>query len=420
MDSILIIIVAVIFSAFFSGMEIAFISANRLRIELDKKQGAFGSRLASMFIRNPGQFISTMLVGNNIALVVFGLIFSRLLTPFLITLTGSDAAVVIIQTLLATLLILMFAEFLPKNLFILSPNLLLRNLGVPALLFYYLFYPVARITLWISNFFIRIITGKGKYNEENENVVFSRSELNYFVNLVGTSDTETEAETRDMRIFRNALEFPNVKLRECMVPRTEIVAIDVNANIAELKQKFIDTGYSKIPVFENSIDNIIGYFELKDLYKNPSEIASCVRKLAIVPETMAANKLLKIFVEDKRNVALVVDEFGGTSGMVTIEDVLEEIVGDIEDEHDNYDFTEKITGPGEYLLSGRLDIDYLNERYSLDLPERDDYETLAGLIFYHHGSIPNMNDTIRIGNTVIKVLKVTSTRLELVSLKVGK
>ena len=418
MDSILVIIVAVIFSAFFSGMEIAFISANRLRIELDKKQGAFGGRIASMFVRNPGQFISTMLVGNNISLVVFGLVFSRLLFPHLISLTGSDAAVVIIQTLLSTLLILLVAEFLPKNLFILSPNLLLRNLGVPAVLFYYLFYPPARVTLSISNFFIRIFTGKGKYNEENENVVFSRSELNHFINMVGTNDTETEAETRDMRIFRNALEFPNVKLRECMIPRTEIVAIDVNANISDLKQKFIDTGYSKIPVFENSIDNIIGYFELKDLYKNPSEIASCVRKLAIVPETMAANKLLKIFVEDKRNVALVVDEFGGTSGMVTIEDVLEEIVGDIEDEHDNYDFTEKITGPGEYLLSGRLDIDYLNERYSLNLPERDDYETLAGLIFYHHGSIPNMNDTIRIGNTVIKVLKVTSTRLELVSLKV--
>jgi CBS domain containing-hemolysin-like protein len=204
-----------------------------------------------------------------------------------------------------------------------------------------------------------------------------------------------------------------------MVPRTEIVALDVQSSVKDLKKRFIETGYSKILIFENSIDNIIGYFELKDLYKQPEDIRSCLRKLAIVPETMAANKLLKIFVDEKRNVALVVDEFGGTSGMVTIEDVLEEIVGDIEDEHDTAEFTEKVTAPGEYLFSGRLDIDYLNETYNLNLPELDDYETLAGLIYYHHGNIPRINDVIRIGDVSIKVLKVTATRLELVSLKIN-
>jgi CBS domain containing-hemolysin-like protein len=419
MESLLIILIAVIFSAFFSGMEIAFVSSNRLMIELDKKQGAFGSRIASLFVRNPGQFISTMLVGNNIALVVFGLLFARLIAPLLLEATGSDTATLILQTVLSTLIILFVAEFLPKNLFIISPNSFLRSLGVPAIVFYYIFYPIAKVALWISNLLIRLIAGKDKFRDEKADVVFSRAELTHFINIAGEPDKENASETSDIKIFRNALEFPNVKLRECMVPRTEIIALDINATVTELKQKFIDTGYSKILIFEGSIDNIIGYFELKDLYKNPTDIKSCLRKLAIVPETMAANKLLKIFVDDKRNVALVVDEFGGTSGMVTIEDVLEEIVGDIEDEHDSYDFTEKKTGPGQYIFSGRLDIDYLNERYYLNLPEKDDYETLAGLVFYHHGSIPKLNDVIRVGNSVIKVLKVSSTRLELVSLTIG-
>ncbi|MDX9930108.1 MAG: hemolysin family protein [Bacteroidales bacterium] len=417
MGTIVVIFVAILFSAFFSGMEIAFVSANRLRVELDKKQGAFGGRLAALFVQNPGQFISTMLVGNNIALVIFGLVFSRLLAPVLSVLTDSDAAIMVIQTILSTLIMLLVAEFLPKNIFILSPNLFLRTLSVPAVFFYYVFYPVSKLSLWLSNIFIRLFTGRKWSNGKNENVVFSRTELNHFVNIMGEPDDPDNTETRDIRIFRNALEFPNVKLRECMIPRTEIVAIDAGSPVSELRQKFIETGYSKIPVYENSIDNIIGYFELKDLYRNPPDIRSSLRKLAIVPETMAANKLLRIFVEDKRNVALVVDEFGGTSGMVTIEDVLEEIVGDIEDEHDTSDFTEKSLGNGEYLFSGRLDIDYLNERYDLNLPERDDYETLAGLVLYHHGSIPKPNDLIRVGSVVIKVIKVTSTRLELVSLK---
>ncbi|MBM3419784.1 MAG: HlyC/CorC family transporter [Bacteroidetes bacterium] len=418
MGDLILIITAVLFSAFFSGMEIAFISANRLRIELDKKHGSFTGLVTSMFVKNPGQFISTMLVGNNVSLVIIGLVFFRLMSPLLEPLIRSDAAILVIIALLSTTLVLFIAEFLPKNIFILAPNKLLKNLSVPALFFYYIFYPVARITLWISRLFIMLTTGKGKQKHENENVVFSREELHHFASMgeKETSDEET-SESRDIQIFRKALEFPNVKLRECMVPRTEIVAADINSPVPELRQKFIDTGYSKIPIFENTIDNIIGYFELKDLYKNPSDIRSCLRKLAIVPETMAANKLLKIFVEGKRNVALVVDEFGGTSGMVTIEDVLEEIVGDIEDEHDSYDFTEKQTGPGEYLFSGRLNIDYLNETYNLNLPERDDYETLAGLVFYHYGSIPKPNDVIRIGNSLIRVTKVSATRLELVSLK---
>ena len=419
MENFIIILLAVFFSAYFSGMEIAFVASNKLLVELDRKQGVFGSKLNSLFVHNPGQFISTMLVGNNISLVIYGLLFTRLLSPTITGITGSDAATLVILTILSTLIIVFVAEFLPKSIFLLSPNSFLRGLSIPTGFFYFLFYPVTRATLWVSHIVLRLFTGAKKSSFKNEDMVFSRAELFHFINYVDQRGDDNESESSDIKIFRNALEFSSVKLRECMVPRTEIVALDVVSSVKELKKRFIETGYSKILIFENSIDNIIGYFELKDLYKQPEDIRSCLRKLAIVPETMPANKLLKIFVDEKRNVALVVDEFGGTSGMVTIEDVLEEIVGDIEDEHDTNEFTEKVTAPGEYIFSGRLDIDYLNETYNLSLPELDDYETLAGLIFYHHGNIPRINDVINIGDVTIKILKVTATRLELVSLKVN-
>lgn len=419
MDNIILIVIAVFSSAYFSGMEIAFVASNKLLVELDRKQKVFGSKLSSVFVHNPGQFIATMVVGNSISLVIYGLVFARLLSPSITELTRSDSATLAILIILSTLIIVFVAEFLPKSIFLLSPNSFLRSLSIPTAFFYYLFYPITRATLWVSHFVISLFTGKKKHSFRNENMVFTRAELFHFINNADPSDNDNDSESSDIKIFRNALEFSSVKLRECMVPRTEIVALDVHSNVKELKTKFIETGYSKILIFENSIDNIIGYFELKDLYKQPEDIRSCLRKLAIVPETMAANKLLKIFVDEKRNVALVVDEFGGTSGMVTIEDVLEEIVGDIEDEHDTTEFTEKVVAPGDYIFSGRLDIDYLNETYNLSLPELDDYETLAGLIYYHHGNIPRINDIIRIGKVSIKVLKVTATRLELVSLKVN-
>jgi CBS domain containing-hemolysin-like protein len=251
-----------------------------------------------------------------------------------------------------------------------------------------------------------------------EDVVFSKVDLDHFVNLSHQSKEESEPDHHNIRIFQNALDFSNVKLRECMIPRTEIEAVNCLSTMDQLREKFIETRLSRILVYENSIDNIIGYFELKDIFKSPADIRSSLRKLAIVPETMPANKLLKLFVDEKKNIALVVDEFGGTSGMVTMEDVLEEIVGDIEDEHDVNDLTEKIAGPDEYILSGRLEIDYLNEKYNLNLPEKDDFETLAGLILFYYGSIPANNDVIRIGNILIKVLRATNTRLEIVNLKI--
>jgi CBS domain containing-hemolysin-like protein len=418
MNAILIIVITMIFCAFFSGMEIAFVTSNKLRIELDRKQGLFGSQLIQIFTNNPGQYIATMLIGNNVALVIYGLFFSRILGPVLTPLIGSDLVVLILNTIISTGLILLMAEFLPKTVFIISPNFFLKLLSVPAMFFYTLFYPVSKLTLAASNLFIRIFFGIKGDKKAQEDLVFSKVDLDHLVNLSRQGIEKSEPYHQNMRIFQNALDFSNVKLRECMVPRTEIDAIESRSRVAELKERFIQTGHSRILVYQSSIDNIIGYFELKDIFKDPPDIMSCVRKLAIVPETMTANKLLKLFFDEKKNVALVVDEFGGTSGMVTIEDVLEEIVGDIEDEHDVNEFTEKVIGPEEYVFSGRLEIDYLNEKYNLNLPEEDDYETLAGMIMYYHGSIPGNNDTIRIKNFVFRVLRVTATRLELVNLKI--
>jgi CBS domain containing-hemolysin-like protein len=418
MNGVVIILLAIISSAFFSGMEIAFVTSNKLRIELDRKQGVFGSEILKFFTDNPGQYIATMLIGNNVSLVIYGLVFSSLLNPALDPLIESDLLVLILNTIISTALILFVAEFLPKTIFIISPNFFLKFLSIPTLFFFLLFYPISKFTLALSNLFIRVFFRLKPGEKKQENLVFSKVDLDHFVNLSKQSKETTEPDHHNIRIFQNALDFSNVKLRECMVPRTEIEAVDAKCSFEELRDKFIETRLSRILVYDNSIDNITGYIELKDLFKKPAEIRSSLRKLAIVPETMPANKLLKLFVDEKKNIALVVDEFGGTSGMVTIEDVLEEIVGDIEDEHDTNDLVEKITGPNEFMFSGRIEIDYLNEKYNLSLPEEDDYETLAGMILFYHGSIPGANDVIRINNLVIKVLKVTSTRLELLSLKI--
>ena len=418
MNGILIILFAIILSAFFSGMEIAFVASNKLRIELDRKQGVFGSEILKLFTDNPGKYIATMLIGNNISLVIYGLVFSSTLGKVLSPIIDSDLLILILNTFISTAIILFVAEFLPKTIFIISPNFFLKFLSIPTLFFFFLFYPVSKFTLAASNLFFRIFFRIKPGEKKQENLVFSKVDLDHFVNISKQSKEETGPDHHNIRIFQNALDFSNVKLRECMVPRTEIEAVECMSTVEELKEKFIDTRYSRILVYQNTIDNIIGYFELKDIFKNPTDIRSSLRKLAIVPETMPANKLLKLFVDDKKNIALVVDEFGGTSGMVTIEDILEEIVGDIEDEHDINDLTEKVTGKNEYILSGRIEIDYLNEKYHLKLPEEDDYETLAGMILFFHGSIPGNNDVIRIRNIVIKVLKATTTRLELVNLKI--
>jgi CBS domain containing-hemolysin-like protein len=418
MNSILIILSAVILSAFFSGMEIAFVTSNKLRIELDRKQNAFGSGIIKIFTSNPGQYIATMLIGNNICLVIYGLIISRLLGPAISFYIYSDLITLILQTIISTAIILFIAEFLPKTIFLLSPNFFLKIFSLPTLFFFFLFYPVSKFTLAGANLFIRIFFGIKPAEPKQEDLVFSKVDLDHFVNLSKQSKLKSEPDHHNIRIFQNALDFSNVKLRECMVPRTEINAVESRSSVEFLKEKFIETRHSKILIYLDTIDNIIGYFELKDIFKNPHDLNSGMKKLAIVPETMPASKLLKTFVEEKKSVALVVDEFGGTSGMVTIEDILEEIVGDIEDEHDISELTEKVISHNEYIFSGRHEIDYLNEKYNFHLPEADDYETLAGLILYYHGGIPINNDLIRIGNIVFKILRASATRIELINIRI--
>lgn len=419
MNIVAIIVLSIILSAFFSGMEIAFISSNKLRIEIDRKQNRFGSGIIQRFTDRPGQFIVTMLIGNNIALVVYGLFIAILLEPLFSSFISSDLLIVLSQTIVSTLIILVLAEFLPKAVFRLAPNSFLNNLSVPTLVFYIVFYPFTYLIIKLSNVLIKLFFGRDAI-EQSEAKVFSKLDLDNLVNEVSDEERDTDIEKQDIRIFQNALDLSNVKLRACMVPRTEIVALPEDSSMDDLKQSFIETGHSNILIYEETIDNITGYFRLRDLFKKPDNIKSGIRKLPIVPESMAANKLLKLFVDENKKLALVVDEFGGTSGIVTIEDILEEIVGEIEDEHDTSELIERKISDKEYLFSGRLEIDYINETYGLNLPAVDDYETLAGLVFYYHGNIPKINELIDIGMARLKILKVTGTRLELINLYIKK
>ena len=412
----LIIIATILLSAFFSGMEISFISSNKLRIEIDKKQQTFASNAITRFMANPGQFVVTMLIGNNIALVLYGLVTAKLLEPWLSGFIHVESLVLLTQIILSTIVIVVLAEFIPKGLFRMSPNSWLRNLSFPASLFYFIFYPISIAIVGLSNQLLRIFFGV-KSHDLPDGKIFSRLDLDNLINESIESEAADTLEDHDIKIFQKALDLSNVKLRACMIPRTEIIALPVSSSIEDLRQSFIETGHSNILIYDESIDNIIGYFRLRDLFTSPADVKSVLKKLPIVPESMAANKLLRIFVDGNKKIALVVDEFGGTSGLVTIEDILEEIVGDIEDEHDSSELTERKIGEGEWLFSGRHDIDYINEEYGLTLPEDDDYETLAGLLFHCFESIPKVNQITEIGKYTLRVLKVSGTRIELVNIK---
>ncbi|MCK4629993.1 MAG: HlyC/CorC family transporter [Bacteroidales bacterium] len=417
MSIIVIIIISVLFSAFFSGMEIAYVSSNKLKIELYRKEGSFNSKIISLLSRYPGQYIVTMLIGNNIALVIYGIFMAILLEPVIYTITEHDINILILQTIIATLLILLTAEFLPKTLFRINPNSFLKIFAIPVLLFFIIFYPIGKLTIYISNFILRTFF-KVKTGERQENIVFGKVDIDNLVNEKMAEQKNNKNDTLDFRIFQNALDFSDVKLRECMVPRTEIIAVKNDSGIENLQQKFIETGLSKILVFKESIDRIIGYIHMKDLFNSPDNIKSNIIDVSIVPETMPANKLLEMFVKEKKNIAVVVDEFGGTSGIVTIEDILEEIFGEIEDEHDTLKLTEQKINEHEYIFSGRLEIDYLNDKYNLNLPKHGEYETLAGLILHFYESIPKPKKLIIIELFEFRVLEVSETRIELVNLKI--
>ncbi len=418
MNPFIIIPLAILLAAFFSAMELSFIASNKLRIELDRKQGLFGSGIIALFTRNPGLYISTMLIGVNIATVIFSMLTADLLEVWLQNMIPSEILIFIIQTVITTLIILVFADFLPKSVVRINPNFFLRLLSVPTAIFYFLFYPVSKFTLWLANIIMRIFFGIKTERKEQENRIFTRIDLDHFVNDLVETEEEKQDENSSLKIFQNALDFSSVKARECMVPRTEIVALPVESTPDGLRQQFIESGHSKILLYKNNIDNMVGYYELKDILHDPADIASGMRKLPVVPETMTANKVLRLLSDAKKSIALVVDEFGGTAGVITIEDVLEEIVGDIEDEHDTSDLVEKKINEKEFVLSGRLDIDYLNEEYDLNLPESDEYTTLAGLILFAHGNIPKQQEKIRVGRNLFTVLKSSATRVELLKLKI--
>ena len=414
----ILILSTIILSAFFSGMEIAFISANKLRLELDKQLEPFSSKLLRVVTANSGKYIATMLIGNNIALVIYGIAFAGFLDPFFENYIHTESLILLITTIISTFVILVFGEFLPKTLFRTIPNTLLKIFLIPLSFFFFLFYPVTRSIVGITNLLMNWLF-KANIKQNNNNLVFSRIDLDEFVNEKDNSRSEKKENIEsEVKLFKNALDFSKVKLREIMVPRTEIEMLDVNSTISELRQKFVETGYSRIIFYDENIDNIVGYVHSSVIFKNPESVKPYLNNVLIVPETMPANKLLSTFISEHRSIAIVVDEFGGTSGMVTSEDILEEIFGEIEDEHDTVYVIEKKISDNEYVFSGRSEIDLINEKYHINLPETEDFETLAGFILYHHESIPKINSLIKIGVFQFKILKATNTKIELVKLTI--
>ena len=402
--------ISVLLSAFFSGIEIAFVSANKLKIELDKKQGIFAARIYSNFIKNQSRFITTMLLGNNITLVLYGIAVAHILKGYLFWI-DNEILILLIQTIVSTLIILVVAEFFPKALFRINPNRTLSIFAIPVFIFYYALYPLITFVNWISKFVLKNIL---KVDPEEKQLVFSVVDLdNYVREATAAAEHEDEIEN-EIQIFQNALEFREVKARECMVPRTEIVSLDVEDDIEELTQQFIKTGLSKILIYRDSIDNIIGYTHSSELFKKPEAIKNILLPISIVPETMPAKSVLELLISQKRSIAVVVDEFGGTSGMLTIEDVVEEIFGDIEDEHDKDILIEQQLDDKSFRFSARLEVDYINEEHKLQLPESEDYETLAGLIISISESIPEQGEIIQSENFDFLIEQVDEKRIEMV------
>lgn len=419
MDILPIIITTLILASFFSGMEIAFVSSNKFKIELDKKNGLFYAKLFSKFINQPQHFISSMLVGNNIVLVVYSIYMAEKLEPFIksVILKGYDnsSIIMIIQTILSTLLILFVAEFIPKVVFQINPNKTLRFFSIPGIIAYYILYPIVITTTSISSFILRKIL---KVNFSESKMVFEKVDLESFLEEA-TSNNEIGSEVNhEIQMFQNAMDFSKIKIRECMIPRTEIVAIEVTEDIQILKNKFIETELSRILIYRNSIDNIIGYVHSHEMFTNPEYIGTALLPIPIVPESMLASKMLTMFIQQRKSIALVVDEFGGTAGLITMEDIMEEIFGEINDEYDVDEYTEKKLSDTEFLFSGRLEIDYLNDKYGLNLPESEDYETLGGLIVSNYRSIPDINDIITIEKFKFTITEVSDTKINAVKLTI--
>lgn len=415
------LIISMLFSAFFSGMEIAFVSSNRLLAEVSREKNGPTQRAIALFYRHPNNFVSTMLVGNNIALVVYGILFAKIFDATLFQ--SFDAATrMTADTLLSTLVVLFTGEFLPKTIFKSNSNAMLNAFALPAYACYVLLYPISRFATLLSKGLLRLLgIHMDKVDDDRE---FTKVDLDYLVQTsIDNARNEDDIE-EEVRIFQNALDFGDTKVRDCMVPRTEIDAIEDTATIDELKQKFIESGHSKIVVYHDDIDHITGYIHSSEMFHINTSLtkvnSSLVRPIAFVPETMLASKLMRQLMQQKRSLAVVVDEFGGTSGLVALEDIVEEIFGDIEDEHDSTNYIAKKLEDGEYLLSARLEIEKVNEQFDLNLPESDDYKTVGGLILHYYQSFPKLNEVVTINTWDFKIIKSTATKIELVRLKVNE
>ena len=418
MSSLIIsLLVAMLFSAFFSGMEIAFVSSNRLLAEMEREQGGPSQRAMALFYRHPHTFVSTMLVGNNIALVIYGILFAQIFDQTLFA-SFDDASRVIADTLLSTLVVLFTGEFLPKTIFKANPNAMLNFFALPAWVCYVLLWPVSRFATQLSRVLLRLFGVR--MDKENEDKEFTKVDLDYLVQSSIENAASDEEIEEEVRIFQNALDFSDTKVRDCMVPRTEIVAIEDTASIDDLRQRFIESGHSKIVVFHEDIDHIVGYIHSSEMFRQPESLSGLLRPMTFVPETMAASKMMQTLLAQKKSLGVVVDEFGGTSGLIALEDIVEEIFGDIEDEHDSNNYVAKRLDNGEYLLSARLEIEKVNEMFNLSLPESDDYMTVGGLILHEYQSFPKLNEVVTIGgNLEFKIIKNTATKIELVRLKVS-
>ena len=416
LHSILLILLTLLFSAFFSGMEIAFTSKNRLKLELDRKQSRLFDRIASIFERHQGQYITTILVGNNIALVLYSLYMSILLRT-LFSLAGWDSMAtegsVLIETAVSTILIIFMGEFIPKSIFKNNPNFYYRTFAPLIYLIYLVLYPIARLTTLLSQGILYLLGHKTKPDAPIAS--FNHDDLAALLN----ANTEPQEDPdNELKLFQNALDFADLRVRDCMVPRIDVEAVDIDeTTIEELVERFVESKYSRLFVYRNNLDSIIGYVNLKSLFTHPTSIDEVVMKVQFVPETMPLQALLQTFIKNHSNIAVVIDEFGGTAGIISMEDVLEEIFGEIEDEHDEAEEIEKKVGEGEYVLSCRLEVEYLNERYGLEIEESKEYDTLAGLIIYHYEGIPTAGQTLVIGQLQIRILRTTRSRLELARVK---
>ena len=411
--------IALVFSAFFSGIEIAYISANKLQIELQKKQGMWSGKVLSKFLARPGQFIGTTLIGNTIMLVLYGTFMAFLLDEPLRNLfpasINNEAVILISQTILSTLLVLITGEFLPKSIFMLDPNRMLNFFALPFLIIYSIMYPVVWLVVALSKLFITQVL-RLEYNEEKP--VFTITDLNSFIkDQMGQNRTAGNVEV-DSKIFDNAIEFKTVRIRECMIPRTDIVAVEISDPIEELKKIFEESGHSKVVIYRESIDEVIGYCHQLELFKKPKTIEDILTPIIIAPESALANEVLIQFIQERKSLALVVDEFGGTSGIVSMEDIIEEIFGEIDDEYDNEALTEQLIGELEFLLSARLEIDYLKEKYAWELPDGD-FETLSGFILSQTENLPNIGETITYGSFTFTIVSNQAHRNEKVRLKIS-